>query len=76
MILLFYVTVLATRPRATQLQQAEPLPPPSSQQPAQTTQAQTQQQIQNGSPIHFTFFNLVLPIKVTIYLCVFLLNLI
>lgn len=49
-------TVLATRPRATQLQQAEPLPPPSSQQPAQATQAQTQQQIQNGTPVLFTFF--------------------
>lgn len=46
-------TVLATRPRAAQLQQAEPAAPPSSQQPAQTTQAQTQQQIQNGTPILF-----------------------
>lgn len=50
----FMCTVLATRPRATQLQQAEPVPPPLSQQPAQTTQAQTQQQIQNGTPIIFT----------------------
>ncbi|CAG07870.1 unnamed protein product [Tetraodon nigroviridis] len=40
--------VLAARPRATQLQQAEPVAPPSSQ-PAQTTQAQTQQQLQNES---------------------------
>lgn len=52
----FMYTALATRSRATQLQQAEPVPPPLSQQPAQTTQAQTQQQIQNGTPITFTFW--------------------
>lgn len=45
--------MLATRPRATQPQQAEPVAPLSSQQPAQTTQAQTQQQIQNGTPNYF-----------------------
>lgn len=49
-------TVLATRPRAAQLQPAEPVPPPSCQQPAQTNQAQTQQQIQNGTLIIFIFF--------------------
>lgn len=42
---------LATRARATQPQQGEPAPPPPPQQAAQTTQAQTQQQIQNGTPI-------------------------
>lgn len=42
---------LSTRVRATQPQQGEPAPPPPPQQAAQTTQAQTQQQIQNGTPI-------------------------
>uniref|UniRef100_A0A671UT65 Kinesin-like protein n=1 Tax=Sparus aurata TaxID=8175 RepID=A0A671UT65_SPAAU len=37
-----------TRARPPQPQQPEPAPPPPSQQPAQLTQAQTQQQLQNA----------------------------
>lgn len=51
----FIYTALSTRARATQLQQIEPAPPPPSQQSAQLTQAQTQQQIQNGTLFFFIF---------------------
>lgn len=43
--------VIPTRARPPQSQQPEPAPPPPSQQPAQPTQAQTQQQLQNGNMI-------------------------
>ncbi|XP_035514415.1 kinesin-like protein KIF2A isoform X3 [Morone saxatilis] len=44
--------VIPTRARPAQPQQPEPAPPPPSQQPAQLTQAQTQQQLQNESSHH------------------------
>lgn len=42
---------IPTRARPPPPQQPEPVPPPPSQQPAHPTQAQMQQQLQNGNMI-------------------------